>query len=122
MNVSWKAVPKKVKKVGIRYPGIFSQNWFSVSWKITLNSQNYLLFLPERMEIEKKKKPEKLVTNLHDKNEYVIYIRNLKQSLNSRLILKKVPRVTKFNQEAWLKPYFEMDTKLRKKQEIILRL
>ena len=26
MNVSWKAVPKKVKKVGIRYPGIFSQN------------------------------------------------------------------------------------------------
>ena len=73
------------------------------------------------MKIEKKK-PEKLVTNLHDKTEYVIYIRNLKQPLNSRLILKKVPRVTKFNQEAWLNPYFEMDTKLRKKQEIILRL
>ena len=34
------------------------------------------LFLCERMKIEK---VEKLVANLHDKNEYVIHIRNLKQ-------------------------------------------
>ena len=32
-----------------------------------------------RMKIEKF---EKLVTNLHDKTEYVIHIRNLKQALN----------------------------------------
>ena len=31
---------------------------------------------------------EKLVTNLHDKSEYVIHIRNLKQALNHGLILK----------------------------------
>ena len=37
---------------------------------------NELLFLPERMKIEI---VEKLVANLHDKNEYVIHIRNLKQ-------------------------------------------
>ena len=36
-----------------------------------------LPFLPERMKI---KKVEKLVANLHDKTEYVIHIRNLKQS------------------------------------------
>ena len=36
---------------------------------------NDLPFLPERMKIEK---VEKLVTNLHDKTEYVIHIRNLK--------------------------------------------
>ena len=41
-------------------------------------------FLPEKMKIEK---VEKLVTNLHDKTEYVIYIRNLKQALNHGLIL-----------------------------------
>ena len=36
---------------------------------------NDLPFLPERMKIEKVKK---LVTNLHDKAEYIIQIRNLK--------------------------------------------
>ena len=39
---------------------------------------NDLLFLPQRMKIEK---VEKLVTNLYDKTEYVIHIRNLKQAL-----------------------------------------
>ena len=64
------------------------------------------------MKIEK---VEKLVANLHDKTEYVIHIRNLKQALNHRLILKKVHRVIKFNQNAWLKPYIDMNTGLRKK-------
>ena len=40
----------------------------------------------ERMKIEK---VEKLVTNLHDKSEHVIHIRNLKQALNPELVLKK---------------------------------
>ena len=64
------------------------------------------------MKIEK---VEKLVANLHDKTEYVIHIRNLKQALNHRLVLKKVHRVIKFNQNAWLKPYIDMNTDLRKK-------
>ena len=38
------------------------------------------------MKIEK---VEKLVANLHDKTEYVIHIRHLKQALNYRLVLKK---------------------------------
>ena len=48
---------------------------------------NDLPFLPERMKIEK---VENLFTNLHDKTEYAIHIRYLKQVLNHRLILKKV--------------------------------
>ena len=72
---------------------------------------NDLPFLPERMKIEK---VEKLVANLHDKTEYVIHIRNLKQALNHGLVLKKVHRVIKFNQNAWLKPYIDMNTDLRK--------
>ena len=43
-------------------------------------------FLLERMELGKIKK---LVTSFHDKNEYVIHIRNLKQALNHGFILKK---------------------------------
>ena len=42
------------------------------------------------MEIEE---AEKIFTNLHDKTEYVIYIRNLKQALSHLLILRKVNRV-----------------------------
>ena len=46
------------------------------------------------MKIEK---VEKLVANLHDKTEYVLHMRNLKQALNHELVLKKVHRVIKFN-------------------------
>ena len=35
-------------------------------------------------------KIEKLVTNLHDKTEHVIHIRNLRQALNHGLVLKKI--------------------------------
>ena len=65
------------------------------------------------MKIEKTKK---LVTNLHDKTEHIIPIKNLKHGLNHRLILKKVHRVIKFNQKAWLTPYIDMNTKLRNKE------
>ena len=64
------------------------------------------------MKIEK---VEKLVANLHDKIEYVIHIKNLKQALNHRLVLKSVHRDIKFNQNAWLKPYIDIKTDLRKK-------
>ena len=63
------------------------------------------------MKIEK---IEKLVADLHNNKEYVIQIRNLKQALNNGLVLKKVHRVIKFNQNAWLKPYIDMNTDLRK--------
>ena len=73
---------------------------------------NDLTFLPERMKLDK---VEKILANLYDKIEYVIHIRNLKQALNHGLILKKVHRVIKFNQKTWLKPYIDMNTKLRRK-------
>ena len=44
-------------------------------------------------------KVEKFVSNLNDKTEYVIRIRNLKQALNHGLVLKKVYKVIKFNQK-----------------------
>ena len=84
--------------------------------KLMLNNQKYYMnfisdlpFLPTR---KKLKKVKKLVANLHDKNEYVIYIRSLKQALNHGLILKKVNRVIRFNQDEWLKPYIEINTQL----------
>ena len=58
-----------------------------------------LPFVPERMKIEKS---ERLTGNLLDKNEYAIYMINLKQALNNGLVLKKGHRVIKFDQKACL--------------------
>ena len=69
-----------------------------------------LPLLPERMKINKY---SKLVCTLHDKENYVIHISAPKQALDQGLILKKVHRVIKFYQKAWLKPYIDMYTKLR---------
>ena len=72
---------------------------------------NDLPFLSERMKIEN---VEKILANLHDKTKYVIQIRNLKQSLNHGLLFTKVQRVIKLNQNAWLKPYIDINTDLTK--------
>ena len=55
-----------------------------------------LPFLLERMKVEK---VENLVANFHDKKEYVIHIRHLKQLLNHGLVLEKVHGVIKFNEK-----------------------
>ena len=70
-----------------------------------------LPFLSERMKIDKCKK---LVYNLFNKKKYVTHIISLKQALNHGLKLKKIHRVIEFNQKEWLKPYFDMNTELRK--------
>ena len=70
-----------------------------------------LPFLSERMEVNKCKKH---VCNLFNKKKYVAHINTLKQALNHGLKLKKIHRVIEFNQEAWLKPYIDMNTELRK--------
>ena len=73
---------------------------------------NDLPFLPERKKLGK---VEKRVTRLEDKSEYVVHVKSLQQALNHGLILKKVHRVISLNQDEWLKPYLEMNNKLRKK-------
>ena len=61
-------------KVDVQYPEKFH------------DLHNDLPFLPEGMKI---KKVEKLATNLHDKTEYLVHIRKLKQALNHRSVFKK---------------------------------
>ena len=53
------------------------------------------------MKIEK---VEKLVANLHE----------IMKALNHALVLKKVHKLIKFNQNAWIKPYIDMNFDLRK--------
>ena len=70
-----------------------------------------LPFLPERMKINK---CTKLVCSTENKENYVVHIRALKQALNHGLKLTKVHRIIEFRQEAWLKPYVDINSDLRK--------
>ena len=56
----------------------------------------------------------KLVCNLYDKKSYAVHIRALKQALKCGLKLKNVHKAIAFYQEAWLKPYIDMNTELRR--------
>ena len=71
--------------------------------------ENDLPFLLEKMKI---KKCQKLLRNIYDKRNSVIH--TLKQALKHGLMLKKV-------RKAWLKPYFDVNTKLRTKAKTILK-
>ena len=78
--------------------------------------RNDLPFLSERMKMEK---VEKLVANLHDKSDYVIHIRKLKQVLNHglNLVFQKVHKAINFNRNAWLKWYIYINTDLKKEKQ-----
>ena len=57
---------------------------------------------------------EKLVLTLEDKEEYVVHYSNLQFYLRQGMRLKKVHRVTEFDQEPWMEPYIRMNTEFRK--------
>ena len=47
-------------------------------------------------------------------DDYVGHIKSSKQTLDHGLISKKVHKVIRFNREAWLKEYIDINTELRK--------
>ena len=83
--------------------------WIQSIQKLYLIVINIYHFYPK----EKKLKKLKNLSAVQKTKKYVIHIRALKQALNHGLKLNKVNRVIKFNQKAWVKPYIDMNTKLR---------
>ena len=71
---------------------------------IPKNLHEDLAFLPVK---------KKLLTTLEDKENYIVHISALKQALDHGLKLKKVHRVIKFTQKAWMKPYIMKNTEKR---------
>ena len=82
-----------------------------IIWKKLFDLHKDLPFLPESKKVNKL---EKLICSVEDKEKYVMHIRVLKQALNHGLVLRKIHRVIQFNQKDWLKPYIDMNAKLRK--------
>ena len=73
---------------------------------IPKNLHEDLAFLPVK---------KKLLTTLEDKENYIVHISALKQALDHGLKLKKVHRVIKFTQKAWMKPYIMKNTEKKNK-------
>ncbi|CAB4030023.1 Hypothetical predicted protein, partial [Paramuricea clavata] len=56
----------------------------------------------------------KLVPNLNDKTEYIVYYRNLKLYLGLGMELTEIHRALTFQQSPWLKAYTDFNTERRK--------
>ena len=62
-------------------------------------------------------KSSKLVASLNDKTRYVIHEMNLKQAVDSGLILTKIHRVVEFNQRPWMKDFIDFNINKRKESK-----
>jgi len=56
---------------------------------------------------------EKLIHNIEAKKKYILHCKNLKQYLDLGLKVTKIQRGISFNDKAWMKPYIDLNTKLR---------
>lgn len=70
-----------------------------------------LPFMAEVIEIDQQRK---LVPHLNGRKNYVIHYLALQQALTHGLILLRNNKILKFRQSAWLKPYIDFNTELRK--------
>ncbi|XP_050546124.1 uncharacterized protein LOC126908254 [Daktulosphaira vitifoliae] len=78
------------------------------------DERNDLPFLPGN-DVPPGSKETKLMATLKPKQRYVVHYVNLKQAIAHGLQVDKVHRVLEFQQSAWLKPYIELNTEMRKK-------
>jgi predicted transcriptional regulator len=80
-------------------------------------------YVPKRSEMseyqksfeEKEEKVGKLCLTLHDKENYVIHYRNLRQAIEYGYVVEKINKVIKYNQAPFLKDYILDNTERRKK-------
>jgi hypothetical protein len=56
----------------------------------------------------------KLTATLHEKKRYILHYRNLKTYLRLGMKLKKIHKMVRFSQTAWLKTYIEFNSQKRR--------
>lgn len=82
---------------------------------IAILEKSYSPYQESCMEMSESKtsKVKKLIPTLRDKKSYILDIRLLRCAMKHGLKLKKIHRVMKFTQKAWMKPYINHNTNLR---------
>ena len=58
---------------------------------------------------------KRLVSNLYDKHDYVVHIKNLQMYIKHGLRLVSVKRAIEFTQTAWMKPFIDLNAQKRAK-------
>ena len=105
-----KRLYKIIMKTGIRDKFWYIYIYIYVKHPKRLHTfHSHSSFLLEKMKINKY---SKLVCNLYDKKQCWSH-KSFKTNITSWSSTKKVHRVIKLNQKAWLKPFIDMNTKLR---------
>ena len=74
------------------------------------NLHNEYPLAPERIKFGN---VEKLIPNLNNKTKYIIHYKNLELYKSLGLKITKIHKGVIFNEEEWLKPYIELNTKKR---------
>ena len=74
------------------------------------DSHNDYPLTPEQIKVDKVKK---LISNLGDKEKYVLHYENLEQYERLGLKIKKIHRGIKFEESRWLERYIALNTKMR---------
>jgi len=100
---NWQEISSKegrgsILKVDLKYP------------KELHDLHNDYPFASERIVVNE---VEKLIPTLRKKDKYVLHHRNLKEYLEMGMNLTKIHLGISFAEDAWLKPYIELNTKLR---------
>ena len=94
---NWRNIPG-VYKVELEYP------------KHLHDLHNDYPLAPDKMKVNK---VQKLIPNLKNKKEYVVHYKTLKFYESKGLKITKIHKGIKFEESAWLKPYIDLNTKLR---------
>ena len=80
---------------------------------------NYCKKIADKYEI-KVGNAKKLIPNLGNKTNYVVYYKNLQLYLSLRMKLTEIQSVLKFKQSDWMKKYIDFDTKKKKKMLLMI--
>ena len=106
---------KKVKKdILLKLMSNIQKNYVNiiVTYHFYLKEENFKSLL--LIYIMKFKTSIKLQINF-EKSLLLIYIKKFKTSIKLRINFEKVHRLIRFNQDEWMKPYIEMNSKIRQK-------
>ncbi|XP_051864347.1 uncharacterized protein LOC127566360 [Drosophila albomicans] len=77
------------------------------------DEHNDLPFCPDNKLPSSSCKTPKLIADLAEKKNYIIYYKTLKQCMRHGLELKKIHSILQFRQKAWLKKYIDINTEHR---------